>query len=236
MKLDILFFGAHPDDVELGCAGTILKHIALGYKVGIIDLTRGELGTRGTIEIRTKEAKNAAKRLGVLVRENLSFADGFFINDKSHQLAIITIIRKYKPSIVVLPAITDRHPDHARASQLILESCFLSGLEKIKIDSQKSFRPKVVYHYIQDRYIKPDFVVDISDFMKKKIEIIKAYQSQFFNPKSKATEPITYISTAQFLDAIIFRAAEYGRIIGVNYAEGFTTERFVGVANLFDLK
>lgn len=234
MKLDILFFGAHPDDVELGCAGTILKHVALEYKVGIVDLTKGELGTRGTVEIRAKEAKEAAKLMGVFVRENLAFADGFFVNDKQHQLAIIKLIRKYQPNIIVATAITDRHPDHARASQLISDSCFLAGLSKIKTTSQKAFRPKAVYHYIQDRYIKPDFVVDISDVMKKKIEVIKTYQSQFFNPESK--EAVTYISTAQFLDAIAFRAAEFGRIIGASYGEGFTAERLVGVSNLFDLK
>ena len=238
MKLDILAFGAHPDDIELSCSGTIAKEISLGKKVGIVDLTRGELGTRGTPEIRDEEAANAAKILGVSIRENLSFKDGFFINDKAHQLEIIKILRKYRPDVVLCNAIKDRHIDHGRGSTLVSESCFLSGLEKIetKFDeqSQEKWRPVRVYHYIQWQPIDPDFVVDISGFESKKMEAVKAYKSQFFDPES--TEPKTPISSKNFTESILYRAKDLGRLIGVDYAEGFTTERYPGVNSLYDLK
>lgn len=237
MKLDILAFGAHPDDVELSCSGAILAHISQGKKVGIVDLTRGELGTRGTPAIRTREAKSSAKILGILVRENLNFADGFFSNDKKHQLQVIKIIRKYQPEIIFANAIDDRHPDHSRAAKLVEDAVFLSGLQKIKTQlngkSQLIWRPKIVYHYIQDRFIAPDILVDISSFMDKKMEAIFAFKSQFHNLKS--TESPTYISSPEFLESIIARAKTFGQMLGVKYAEGFTTKRKVGVKNLFHL-
>ncbi len=237
MKLDILAIGAHPDDVELSCSGTIAKEIENGKKVGILDLTRGELGTRGTPEIRDEEAKSASKILGVSTRENLGFEDGFFINDKNHQLEIIKILRKYRPEIVLCNAITDRHIDHGKGSKLASDSCFLSGLQKIEtsIDGiiQEPWRPKNVYHYIQWKNIEPDFVVDISNHIDKKIESVKAYTSQFYDAESK--EPITPISSKNFLDSVKYRAADLGRIIGVQYAEGFTVERYVAVDSIFNL-
>lgn len=237
MKLDILAFGAHPDDVELGCAATLAKEISLGKKVGIVDLTRGELGTRGSADLRDKEAANAAKILGVSVRENLSFADGFFTNDKKHQLEIIKIIRKYQPDIVLCNAIKDRHIDHSKGSKLVADACFLSGLVKIETTLenviQEKWRPKKVYHYIQWEPIVPDFLVDVSGFMDSKIEAVLAYSSQFYNPKSK--EPETPITSKNFIDSIEYRASDLGRLIGVAHAEGFTTERFVAVKSLSKL-
>jgi bacillithiol biosynthesis deacetylase BshB1 len=237
MKLDLLAFGAHPDDVELGCSGTIAKEIALGKKVGIVDLTRGELGTRGSVEIRNSESEAAAKILGISIRENLDMRDGFFLNDESHQMRIIEIIRKYKPEIVLCNAIDDRHIDHAKGSKLVSDACFLSGLVKIEtaIDGipQQAWRPKLVYHYIQWKNIEPDFVVDISEFIAKKEESILAYGSQFYNPNSK--EPETPIATKNFLDSIHNRSRELGRLIGTEYAEGFTVERYVAVNSLGDL-
>ena len=236
-RLDILAFGAHPDDVELSCAGTILKEIASGKKIGIVDLTRGELGTRGSAEIRVQEAKKAASLLGVVCRENLSFRDGFFINDEQHQIAVIEIIRKHKPKIVLCNAQTDRHIDHGRAAAIVQNACFLSGLQKIETTlegkSQEPWRPSQVYHYIQWNNYPCDFVVDISDFMDKKMEVILAYSSQFYNKKSN--EPETPISTKQFLSSIERRAADLGRIIGVSYAEGFTTNRQLAVSQISDL-
>lgn len=238
MKLDILAIGVHPDDVELSCSGTILKHIAQGKKVGILDLTIGELGSRGSGELRLIEAKNAAKVLGVEVRENLGLADGFFRNDKESQAEIIKIIRKYKPEIVLANAVKDRHPDHGRAAKLISEACFYSGLVKIETAingiNQDKWRPKAVYHYIQDRFIKPDFVVDVTAFVDKKIEAIQCFKSQFFDPNSN--EPKTPISGEEFLDFIKARMMQYGREINVKYAEGFTSERYVGVEDLLKLK
>lgn len=238
IKLDILAFGAHPDDVELGCSGTIAKEISLGKKVGIIDLTRGELGTRGSAEIRDKEAAKAAQILEVAVRENLGFRDGFFVNDEKHQLEIIKIIRKYQPEIVLCNAIHDRHIDHGKGSKLVSDACFLSGLRKIETklngENQQAWRPKVVYHYIQWENIEPDFVVDISDFMKKKVDAVMAYDSQFYNPDSK--EPISPITSKNFLDSITYRAQDLGRIVGVDYAEGFTSERYLAVNSLADLR
>lgn len=237
MKLDILAFGAHPDDVELGCSGTILHHNSLGAKSGIIDLTRGELGTRGNADLRLKEAQNAAEILGVQVRENLFFADGFFNTDQYHLLQVIKKIRHYKPQIVLCNAMADRHPDHGRAGKLISDACFYSGLIKIKTDldgsPQEHWRPTAVYHYIQDRYIKPDIAIDITNFMDKKTEAILAFSSQFYNPAS--TEPETPISGKDFLEVVKSRASDFGRPIGARYAEGFTAERFVGVNNLLDL-
>ncbi len=237
MKLDILAIAAHPDDIELACSGTILHHINMGKKVGILDLTQGELGTRGSSVLRLQEAKKAAKIMGISVRENLGFDDGFFENTKSNQLEIIKKIRLYQPEIILCNAIQDRHPDHARASTLVSESCFYSGLIKLEtiLDNkmQASWRPKAVYHYVQDRYSKPDFVVDITSYMDKKMESILAFESQFYNPNSK--EPESPISSKEFLEFTKSRAAEFGRQIGVKYAEGFTVERLIGVNNLFDL-
>jgi bacillithiol biosynthesis deacetylase BshB1 len=237
MKLDILAFGAHPDDVELGCSGTIAKEISLGKKVGIIDLTRGELGTRGSVEIRNNESEAAAKILGISIRENLDMRDGFFLNDESHQLKIIEIIRKYKPEIVLCNAIDDRHIDHAKGSKLVSDACFLSGLVKIEtsIDGiqQAAWRPKLVYHYIQWKNIEPDFVVDITGFIDKKEASILAYGSQFYNPNSE--EPETPIATKNFLESIHNRSRELGRLIGTEYAEGFTVERYLAVNSLEDL-
>lgn len=238
MKLDILAFGAHPDDVELGAAGTIAKEISLGKKVGIIDLTRGELGTRGTPEIRDAEAKKAAEILGVSIRENLQFRDGFFINDEKHQLEIIKMIRKYKPEIVLCNAIDDRHIDHGKGSKLVSDACFLSGLTKVETEvdgiKQEAWRPKQVYHYIQWKNIEPNFVVDVTGFMDKKINSVLAYSSQFYD--SNSNEPITPITSKNFLDSITYRAQDLGRIVGVDFAEGFTTERYLAVSSLENLK
>ena len=237
MKLDILAFGAHPDDVELGCSGTIAKEISLGKKVGIIDLTRGELGTRGSAEIRDAEAAKAAKILGVHARENLEMRDGFFVNDEKHQLQIIKMIRKYRPEIVLCNAVDDRHIDHPKGSQLVSDACFLSGLRRIETtldnQSQEAWRPKLVYHYVQWKNLEPDFVVDICGFMDLKMEAILAYDSQFYNPNTK--EPETPIATKNFLDSVKYRAQDLGRIIGTEYAEGFTVERYLAVNTLSDL-
>ncbi|MCL6460874.1 bacillithiol biosynthesis deacetylase BshB1 [Flavobacterium micromati] len=237
MKLDILAFGAHPDDVELGCAGTILKEVSLGKKVGIVDLTRGELGTRGSAEIRDQEANAAAKILGVVARENLEMRDGFFINDEKHQLEIIKMIRKYQPEIVLCNAIDDRHIDHAKGSKLVSDACFLSGLMKIETQldgiQQNAWRPKIVYHYIQWKNIAPDFVVDITGFTDKKTESILAYSSQFYDPNS--TEPESPISSKNFLESLNYRSRDFGRLVGVEHAEGFTAERYLAVNSLGDL-
>ncbi|EAR12001.1 hypothetical protein PI23P_11727 [Polaribacter irgensii 23-P] len=237
MKLDILVFGAHPDDVELGCGGTILKEVSLGKKVGIIDLTQGELGTRGSGELRIIEANNAAKIMGVAVRENLGFADGFFTNDKEHQLAVIKTIRKYQPDIVLCNAEDDRHIDHGKGSQLVSDACFLSGLVKIKTslgdEEQEKWRPQQVYHYIQWKNSTPHFVVDVTGFIPAKTAAVLAYSSQFYDPKS--TEPETPITSKNFIDSIKYRAKDLGRLIGVEHAEGFTSERYVAVENLSKL-
>lgn len=239
MKLDILAIGAHPDDVELGCGGTLAKEITNGKSVGIVDLTQGELGTRGTAKTRYTEAQNAAHILGVTVRENLGFADGFFVNDKTHQLALIKMIRKYQPEIIICNAIDDRHIDHGKGSKLVSDACFLSGLVKIetKTDSgklQAAWRPKQVYHYIQWKPLEPDFVVDVSEFMDIKMKAVLAYETQFFNLNSK--EPETPISSKNFTDSIEYRARDIGRLVGVEYAEGFTVERYIAVDSLFNLK
>ena len=228
MKVDILAFGAHPDDVELGCAGSILSAVASGKSVGVVDLTRGELGTRGSAVIRDEEARNAAEILGVSFRENLKFRDGFFVNDEKHQMEVIKLIRKHQPDIVLCNAIDDRHIDHSKGSDLVSHACFLSGLSKIKTsdregEEQLEWRPKQVYHYIQWKEIEPNFVVDISPFLEKKMEVIKAYKSQFFDSNSKAPE--TPISSQNFLNSVRYRAQNLGRLSGVLAAEGFTTER-----------
>ena len=239
MKLDILVFGAHPDDAELGAGATIAKEIANGKKIGIIDLTRGELGTRGTPEIRDSEASKAADLLGITVRENLEFADGFFVNDRAHQLEIIRMLRKYQPDTVLCNAVEDRHIDHGRGAKLVSDACFLSGLVKIdtKADGgdqwQDPWRPKHVYHYIQWMNLKPDFVVDVSGFIEKKKEAILAYGSQFFDPNSD--EPDTPISSKNFLDSVDYRARDLGRLVGVEHAEGFTVERCIAVNGFSDL-
>ena len=238
IKLDILAFGAHPDDVELGCGGTIAKEISNGKSVGIIDLTRGELGTRGSAEIRDSESSIASKVLGVALRENLNFKDGFFLNDKSHQLKVIKCIRKYKPEIVLCNAQDDRHIDHPKGASLVSDSCFLSGLKKVETNdlnkNQLAWRPKAVYHYIQWKNSNPDFLVDISGYVDLKLDSIKAYKSQFFDPSNN--EPETLISKKNFLNDVINRSADLGRLIGVDNAEGFTTNRVIGINNLNDIK
>ena len=232
-KLDILAFGAHPDDVELGCSGTLLSHIEQGKKAGIVDLTRGELGTRGTAETRDEEAAKASEILGITFRKNLKMADGFFTNDKEHQLKIVEVIRETQPEIVLCNATTDRHPDHGRAARLVTDAAFLAGL--VKVDTgQKPFRPNNIYHYMQDRLIKPDIVVDISNHFEQKMESIMAYGTQFYNPDSKEAD--TYISSADFLAFLKARMHEMGHLIGVKYGEGFSVQRTVGVDSLFDLK
>lgn len=239
MKLDILAIGAHPDDAELGCAGTLAKEIANGKKVGVLDLTRGELGSRGSAEIRDNEAAEATAILGLHVRENLAFRDGFFKNDEAHQLKIIEVIRKYKPEIVLCNAITDRHIDHGKGSNLASDACFLSGLLKIETtldgEKQEHWRPKQVYHYIQWLPIEPDFVVDITGFNEIKVAAVKAYKTQFFNSKEAEKGVKTPISNQNFLDSVTYRARDLGRLIGVDYAEGYTVERYAGVDSIFNL-
>ncbi|MGA8854486.1 MAG: bacillithiol biosynthesis deacetylase BshB1 [Christiangramia sp.] len=237
MKLDILAVGSHPDDVELSCSGTIAKEVDRGKKVGILDLTRGELGTRGTAEIRDREAKAAAEILGVVMRHNLEFSDGFFENNTAHKLEIIKILRKYRPEIVLCNAVEDRHIDHGKGARLVSEACFLSGLRKIETimngNNQAAWRPKHVFHYIQWKNLKPDFVVDISGYLDKKVESVKAYRSQFFDENSD--EPDTPISSSNFLDSITYRAQDMGRLINTDHAEGFNVERNVAVDSIFDL-
>ncbi len=237
MKIDILAIGIHPDDVELSCSGTIAKHIALGKKVGILDLTQGELGTRGNAELRTKEANEAAIILGVSFRTQLNLKDCFFENNEENQKKIIEIIRKHQPEIILCNAISDRHPDHGRASKLVSDSSFYSGLIKIETHTdnkiQQAWRPKAVYHYIQDQYIHPDFVIDISDFIDIKHKAIMAYSSQFYNPSSN--EPETPISSKHFIESVNSKMSILGRDIGVKFAEGFTVNRYPGINSLFDL-
>jgi len=237
VKLDILAFAAHPDDTELSCSGTIAAHIAKGHLVGVVDLTRGELGTRGTPDIRIQEAKESAEFLGLSIRENLDLEDGFFNDDKETQLKVVEVIRKYQPDIILANSVEDRHPDHGRAARLVRHSWFLSGLSKVKTqengNDQDPWRSSVLYHYIQSWYNQPDFVVDISEFWEKKMEAIAKFRSQFFDPNN--TEPETYISKKGFLEAIEARAVEFGHSIGVKYGEGFTVIRNIGVTNLKDL-
>lgn len=238
MKLDILAIAAHPDDVEMSCAGTLLAATAVGKKIGIVDLTRGELGTRGTPEIRAEEAAAASQILGVTVRENLGLPDGFFRNDREHQLPIMAALRRHRPDVVLCNAIHDRHPDHGRAAQLITDACFLSGLRMIETldeagQPQAAWRPRHVYHFIQDRPIVPDFVVDITPYWQKKWESINAYQTQFFGDSSP--DPVTYLSTPEFVEFMKARAREFGHMIGVEFGEGFTKQRTLGVRELGDL-
>ena len=237
IKLDILAFGAHPDDVELGCGGTIAKEIHNGKKVGIIDLTRGELGTRGDVQTRDSESNAASKILGVEIRENLNFRDGFFINDEFHQLEIIKILRKYRPEIVLCNAQDDRHIDHPKGANLVSNACFLSGLKKVNTKlndlSQTEWRPKNVYHYIQWKNSNPDFLVDISGHIGTKTNAIKAYSSQFFDPNSH--EPETLISSKNFVNNVINRSADLGRLINVEHAEGFTSNKSIGIKDLQSL-
>src|SRR6478609_7241093 len=238
MKLDILVLAAHPDDAEISCGGTIAKHVSLGFKVGVVDLTRGELGTRGTAAIRDQEAADSSKILGLSVRENLGLRDGFFENSEEDQLKVVKAIRKYQPEIVLTNAIYDRHPDHGRASHLVYESSFLSGLTKVETQeggkTQTAWRPKSVYYFIQSQYIQPDFVVDVSDFWDKKLESLRAFRSQFYDPQSK--EPETFISNPGFLKLIEARGHELGYAIGAKYGEGYTVKNLIGVDSLFHLK
>lgn len=237
MKLDILAFGAHPDDTELGCGGTIIKHIKLGFKVGVVDLTEGQLGSRGSVAKRYEEAESAAKIQGLSIRENLKMEDGWFKNDEESRIKVIEMIRKYKPEIVLANAISDRHPDHGRGAQLVADACFYSGLIKVETSlndvQQEAWRPKVLYHYIQDYHIEPDFVIDVSEYWDQKIEAIMAFSSQFFNPNSDEKE--TPISSKSFLDFLGARARNIGRPIHAEYGEGFTIKRYIGVDNFFDL-
>lgn len=238
IKLDILAFAAHPDDTELSCAGTLACQIAMGHKVGVIDLTRGELGTRGTPEIRDQESKASAEILGLSVRDNLELEDGFFQNDKTCQLAVVRAIRTYRPELILANAIRDRHPDHGRGAQLVIDATFLSGLSKIEIEQDGKllapWRPRAVYHYIQSQFIQPHFVTDVSEHWDKKMEAIRAFNSQFYDPKSN--EPETYISSPGFMKMIESRGQELGHSIGAKYGEGFTVSRNIGVKDLLDLK
>ncbi|MBK9399556.1 MAG: bacillithiol biosynthesis deacetylase BshB1 [Bacteroidetes bacterium] len=238
MKIDLLAFGAHPDDVELGAGGTLAKEISLGRKVGVVDLTRGELGTRGSATSRDEEAAASAELLGLEFRTNMCFRDGFFQNDEFHQMALVAYLRHYQPEIVICNAKSDRHPDHGKGSELVSVACFLSGLSKVKSQwngvEQEVWRPKAVYHYIQDRYLRPDFVVDISDFMEMKMKSVLSFKTQFYDPNS--AEPATAISSKEFLEFLYARAIEFGRPIGAKYAEGFTVEKITGISSLFDLR
>ncbi|SEG29508.1 bacillithiol biosynthesis deacetylase BshB1 [Algoriphagus boritolerans DSM 17298 = JCM 18970] len=238
IKLDILVIAAHPDDAELGCSGTIAAQVAQGKKVGIVDLTQGQMGTRGTPELRIQEANEAAKILGLSARENLGFEDVFFKDDKAHQHELIKVIRKYQPEIVLANAISDRHPDHGKGASLATHACFMSGLRKIETElegvTQDPWRPKYVYHYIQNNYIQPDFIFDISAYWDTKVASIMAFKSQFYDPNSQ--EPASFISSPEFLPFIESRAREFGHRILTQYGEGFTVERYIGVTDLFDLK
>jgi N-acetylglucosamine malate deacetylase 1 len=238
MKLDILAFGAHPDDVELSCSGTMIKHARLGFKTGIVDLTLGELGTRGTPEIRAQEAADASVILGIQARENLFLQDGFFENNEQSRHRIIRAIRKFQPEIILANATHDRHPDHGRASALVEECCFLSGLIKIETYDeghlQEPWRPRVIYHFIQDYWIDPDFIIDVSEYWDQRMDAVRAFKSQFYDPAS--AEPVTYISTPGFMDALKVRAQTLGRMIGVEYGEGFTSVRKIGAEHFFMLK
>lgn len=234
MKVDILVFGVHPDDIELGCAGTILAAIAEGKKVALVDLTQGELGTRGTIETRAQESADAAKILGVHARENLKMRDGFFVNDEAHQLKIIETIRKYQPSIILSNAPDDRHPDHGRSSKLVSDAAFLSGLRKIETkdqdgNQQNAWKPSQVFNYIQDKYLEPSFVVDISPYFEQKLKSVLCYTTQFHQNNIEINEPNTYISSPQFLESVKGRALLFGKKIGVQFAEGFISNKLLGV-------
>ncbi|MEQ9164618.1 MAG: bacillithiol biosynthesis deacetylase BshB1 [Fulvivirga sp.] len=239
MKLDILAFAAHPDDTELACAGILATHIKKGYKVGVVDLTRGELGTRGTAEIRDKEARKSAELLGLTVRENLGLEDGFFRNSKENQLVLVQAIRKYQPDIVLLNAPTDRHPDHGRAAQLELDACFVSGLTKVEVSDNEGqvlqpWRPKYAYHYIQSNLLMPDIVIDVSNSWELKMDAIRCFASQFYDPNSN--EPETFISSPEFMKLIEARGKEFGHAISAEYGEGLIKTKMLGTSDLFDLK
>lgn len=239
MKVDVLAIGAHPDDVELSCSGTLIKMIAEGKKVGLVDLTRGELGTRGSAEIRTKEANNAAQKIGASFRENLDMRDGFFEHNEANLHKVARMIRKYQPDIVLANAVSDRHPDHGRAAKLISDACFIAGLMKVEIFDKEGqaydrWRPKVIYHYIQDYHINPDIVIDITDYIEQKMEAILSFKSQFFDPKSN--EPESPISTQNFIESVKAKNRVFGRPLNYDFAEGFTVERTIGVKSLFDLE
>ena len=235
MKLDVLAIGSHPDDVELGASGTLIKEIKRGKKAGIIDLTQGEMGTRGTIETRYEEAAASAKIIGLSIRENLKFRDGFFKNDEEHQRKLISVLRKYKPEIVIGNILEDRHPDHGRAGWLIYDSCFLSGLRQVKTTDengkeQEKWRPKMLLHYIQDRFYEPDIIIDVTDEWEQRLQSVKAFKTQFFNPD--LNEPQSYISSPEFLESLTARARLLGKRIGVKYAEGFLSKKSIGIQNL----
>jgi N-acetylglucosamine malate deacetylase 1 len=234
MKLDVLAVGSHPDDVELGCSGTLINEIRKGKKVGIIDLTQGELGTRGTIETRYQEAADAARIMGVSARENLKMRDGFFVNDEAHQLELVKMIRKYRPEIVIGNILEDRHPDHGKGGWLTYDACFISGLRQVKTEyqgeEQEKWRPKMLLHYIQDRFYEPDFIIDVSEVWEQRMESIKAYKTQFHDPNSN--EPQSYLSSPEFMEAIVSRARLLGKRIGVKYGEGFMSKKSIGLAGL----
>ena len=240
LKLDLLVIAVHPDDAELCCGGTLIKHAAAGKRVGVVDLTRGELGTRGTAETRDQEAAEAARLIGLTLRENLHMRDGFFRNDEQHQLQVIQVIRRYRPRIVISNALTDRHPDHGRAGNLVNDAVFLAGLRRIETadngKNQEPYRPPLLLQSIQDTYITPDIVVDVSDFWDRKLEALRAYKTQFFNETVSGGEPQTYISDPGFFDILNGRGREYGKHIGARFAEGFTCRRLIGVDDLFVLK
>ncbi|WP_144281767.1 bacillithiol biosynthesis deacetylase BshB1 [Chryseobacterium echinoideorum] len=233
MKIDILAIGAHPDDVELGCGGTLAKLISEGKTCAIVDLTKGELGTRGTEYTRKEEAEKAAEILGVAARENLGFKDGFLVNSEEYQLEIVKVIRKYRPDIVLSNAIDDRHPDHAKASKLVSDACFLSGLMKIETQlnesKQEVWRPKQIFNYIQWKNVEPEFVIDISEHLDKKLDACAAYRTQFYDANSE--EPVTPIATKDFFESLTYRAQDLGRLSGVTYAEGFTSEKLIALKN-----
>ena len=235
MKLDVLAFGAHPDDIELSCSGLLLVEKSQGKKIGVVDLTEGELGSRGDVDTRYQEAKEASDILGLDIRENLKLQDGFFKNDQENQLKVIALIRKYRPEIVLCNATSDRHPDHGKAAQLVSDACFLAGLIKVETKDnntiQEPWRPKYVFHYTQDRYIEPDFLIDISDVFEKKLASIKAYKTQFHNPGIPGPE--TYISTPEFLDQHVVSGNKInGKKIGVAFAEGYTSTKKIGLGSL----
>jgi len=235
MKLDLLAVGSHPDDVELGCSGTLIKEIKRGKKVGIADLTQGELGTRGTVQTRYEEAGNAAKIMGVAVRENMKMRDGFFQNNEENQMQIVQLLRKYQPEIVIANILEDRHPDHGKGGWLLYDACFLSGLRQVKTigdngKEQEKWRPKILLHYIQDRFYEPDIIIDISEVWEQRMEAIRAYKTQFYDPNSK--EPQSYLSTPDFLDALTARARLLGKRIGVKYGEGFLSKKSIGIKDL----
>ena len=232
MKLDILVFGAHPDDVELGCGGTIIKEVQNGKRVGVIDLTRGELGTRGSVKIRDAESKKASQIMGISLRDNMDFSDGFFENTKKNKILLVEKIRNYQPDIVITNALSDRHPDHSRGAQIVIDACFLSGLSKI-VTSQDVWRPQAIYHYIQFNNMQPDFVVDISQQFSKKLKVVKSYSSQFYDPKSD--EPKTIISSEDFLNSITYRAQDLGRQTNCKFAEGFISHQLSVINSFSDL-